>query len=81
MKEGFRFHWHFLLGSLKKFTHKTTWFVFGYELGFWVQGYKGYGEEGEEMVELKAGEGSKTGKNQEREGEGFCADQNDGYQD
>src|SRR3989344_4825849 len=36
MKEGFRFHWHFLLGSLKKFTHKTTWFVFGYELGFWV---------------------------------------------
>ncbi|HII88148.1 TPA: hypothetical protein HA253_00995 [Candidatus Woesearchaeota archaeon] len=36
MKEGFRFHWHFLLGSLKKFTHKTTWFVFCYELGFWV---------------------------------------------
>src|SRR3989344_7974717 len=36
MKEGLMFHWHFLLATIKKFAHKTTWFVFGYELGFWI---------------------------------------------
>lgn len=36
MKEGFVFHWHFLIASLKRLAHKPALFALGYELLFWV---------------------------------------------
>ncbi len=36
MKEGFVFHWHFLITSLKKLGHKQVWLAGFYELAFWI---------------------------------------------